>query len=88
MPYSMGVSLNSALPGKDVFAQTLFILCVINMKTNKYSIQFDPMPGWGLEGFTAVPCSIILTYTTMYLERFECILLLLWNVEVVSFFDF
>lgn len=32
------------------------------MKTNKYSIQFDPMPGWGLEGFTAVPCSIILTY--------------------------
>lgn len=42
------VFLNSALcqtPGKDVFAQTLFILCVINMKTNKYSVQFDPMPG-------------------------------------------
>lgn len=58
------VFLNSALcqtPGKDVFAQTLIVLCVNNMKTNKYSNQFDPMPGWGLEGFTAVLCSIVLT---------------------------
>lgn len=33
---------------KDVFAQTLFILCDNNMKTNKYSIQLDLKLGWGL----------------------------------------